>query len=186
MEREGEAVTTQEDKRPSTSIPTWHSIKQAAKDALACLETAKRDDGTEYIRTIDGTWMDEHRTDGPVIAAHRQAGGDLMMPDDHRYQMVHDALLALSYLDDDTTEDDAQDELANIEPPIYINELTEWLASHSDRQDYCDEAMEEGLVSREAIIIDRLQAGYIQEQREVSSAVLAWLLDHIEPKEEEG
>ena len=179
-------MTTKEDKRPPTEIPTWHSIKQAAEDALACLEMAKRDDGTKFLRAIDGTWMDEHRTEGPVLAAHRQAGGDLMMPDDHRYQMVHDAFQALSYLDDDATEDDARDELANIEPPVYTSELCTWLASHIYRQGYCDEAMEEGLVTPKSTIFDRLQAGYIQEQAEVSRAVLAWITDHIEPKEEEG
>ena len=179
-------MTTQEDKSPSTTIPTWHSIKQAAKDALACLETAKRDDGTEYIRTVRGTWMHDHKNCGPVLAAHRYPHGDLMMPDDHRYQMVHDAFQALADLEDDADEGDATDKLANIEPPIYTSELTAWLASHSDRQGYCDEAMEEGLLSPEATILDRLQAGYIQEQAEVSRAVLAWFLDHIEPKEEEG
>lgn len=182
-------MTTSENKQttptPST-MPTWHSIQQAAQDALACLETAKRDDGTEFLRTIDGTWMDEHRTEGPVLAAHRQAGGDLMMPDDHRYQMVHDALQALSDLDDDATEDDAQDDMDGIEPPIYTSELCAWLASHNDRPGYCDEAMEKGLVTEESTMFYRLQAGYIQEQREVSSAVLAWILDNIEPKEEEG
>lgn len=182
-------MTTSENKQtppPPSTMPTWHSIKQAAKDALACLETAKRDDGTEYIRTIDGTWMDEHRTDGPVLAAHRQADGWLMMPDDHRYEMVADALEALSCLDNDATEDNAQDKLYSIEPPVSMHDLATWLASHNDRQGYCDEKMEDRSIAAEATMFDRLQAGYLQEQREVSNAVLAWLLDHIEPKEEEG
>jgi hypothetical protein len=101
-----------------------------------------------------------------------------MLPDDHRYEFIRDAVSALA--DEDDT-DAARD---SIEPDIYTANLAAWLGSRTDRYGYCDEAIEEqGQPFPDTISL--LQAGYYREQIEVFDAVLSALEDVASEIEDE-
>ncbi|MGC0153538.1 hypothetical protein ACPRNU_13835 [Chromobacterium vaccinii] len=65
-----------------------------------------------------------------VHAAH----GD-MLPDDHRYQFITDAVEALANYDD------PEEAIEAIQPDVYTHDLTKWLASNNSRLDYLSEAI---------------------------------------------
>lgn len=91
----------------------------------------------------------------------RAAHGN-MLPDDHRYAFIVEALDALS---------DAEDaDEVDLEADIYTHELTTWLASRADRSSYCDQYMEDfGTEFTNTIAL--LQGGQYMEKREVLDSV---------------
>lgn len=77
---------------------------------LAYFETAKREPGGEsYVRTVDDApqWVTD------LCRAAHDLGGELMLPDDSRYEMIQAALQELA---------DAEDvDDINVEPPVYTS-----------------------------------------------------------------
>jgi len=97
---------------------------------------------------------------------------DGMLPDDHKYRMIHSILQEM----DDTEE---YDEL-NIDDliPIYTNDLIGWLDSSITRLSYCDDYLGEyGEISD---TISLLSGGYMMELQEVYSLINEWLDDNTE------
>lgn len=137
------------------------TIKVLASQASDSFEVFKREGSEdELYRVREGSeeWI------GDLC---REAHGDLL-PDDHRYEMIHDALVRIANGDEDgdTIENDV---------PIYNHDRLRWLASNLQRPSYCDEAREDGMVPGDASILDLIAAGYYQEAREVHDLVLAFL-----------
>jgi hypothetical protein len=100
-----------------------------------------------------------------------------MMPDDHKYRFIVEAL-------DTISESDPDMHTYNIdspEPDIYTHSLLAWLASHLERSGYCDEYMQE--ISTPQNTIDLLQGGQYLEKREVFDLVLRALQDRLDALE---
>ena len=115
--------------------------------------------GMEYR---NGIWVNNN-PDYQELFFHVHDG---MLPDDHKYRMIHDILCNM--VDDD-------DEDLNIGDliPIYTNELISWLDSNISRLSYCDQYLEEyGEISD---TISLLSGGYMMELNEVYYLINEWL-----------
>ncbi len=158
------------------------TLATLAATFAASFETAKRDDGTSYVRTKDDSpaWVRD------IVQAAHQAGN--VLPDDFRYRMtseVADAINeALSY-DADADLDDERHERIDGLIPVYNNDRLQWLASSLFRTAYCDDARENGVVAEDADMFDRIAAGIDEEYREIWDAVQRGLEEQAEEDDEE-
>jgi len=100
-----------------------------------------------------------------------------MLPDDWRYEFLHDALNLIA---DASDIDDIQ-----VEADVYTHDLLRWSASRNDRTAYCDEAVSEGLCPEGADMDARITAGQYMERSEVLQQVLSFLRGEAESEEEE-
>lgn len=101
------------------------NIQQLAKQYADWFETAIRNNGTDYIRL---------RTEDAQIKNLIYEAHDDMLPDDYKYQFIHEALEAIA------EHDDIED--INLEPDIYNCDLLKWVSSHLSRASYCNDAIE--------------------------------------------
>ena len=147
-------------------------LQKLAEQFSAYFTTDKRDDGTEFVKGKDN--LTEEQTEKLRDLCH-DAHGD-MMPDDHRYAFIEEALDALAEYED-------PDEIT-LEPDIYTHDLTAWLGSRTDRWNYCDEAMEEYGDSG-FDTLQRISLGQMFEKQEVLGLVRAWLETELEALEDE-
>jgi len=140
-------------------------LTERATLARTFFEQDKRTDGTEYWRATNAApdWV------SPLLC---RAAHDGMLPDDWRYRFTVDALDILSETDN---EDEITERLDN-DVDVYYGALALWLASHSERFGYCDEAAEE-LGADKMPISQRIQIGQLAERREVLNAVRAFLAE---------
>lgn len=140
------------------------TVQELAREALKYLETHQRADGEAYVTT---------RADAPDwVSAMVQEAHAGMLPDDHRYVYIAEALENIAESDDP---EDARHEWADGVLDTYNAELVAWLGSHAYRAGYCDEAQSEGLVSDSDGIYERIRAGQYVEACEVYGHVLAYL-----------
>ena len=125
--------------------------------------------GMEYKEDIrNGIWVNNN-PDYQELFFHAH---DSMLPDDHKYRMIHSILQEM----DDTEEYDdlCIDDLI----PIYTNELISWLESSISRLSYCDQYLEEyGEISD---TISLLSGGYMMELNEVYYLINEWLDENTE------
>jgi hypothetical protein len=150
---------------------TTTNIQTLATEARSFMVSKTRDDGSKFWSRSDDApeWVREL-----CFAAHD--AGD-MLPDDHRYEFIVEALDALS----DT--EDADD--VNLEADIYTHNLTTWLASRADRSGYCDSAMEEFGITEYKSLVEHLQIGQAYEKAEVLGSVRSSLETRAEETSEE-
>lgn len=144
-----------------------------AKLARSFLTRGNRaESGEVYIYAKDGApeWMQTLCQD-----AH-----DEILPDDYVYSVIEDALDSI--IDNDGDADSATD---SIEADTYNRDLLAWLASHTFRVGYCDEAAEEIGLGSDAGIIDRIQLGQCFEKRAIFQSVIN-SLENIEIEEIDG
>lgn len=134
---------------------------ELAKALYEALITDKRNDGTEFVKLVDGSpeWMAD------VI---RAAYGD-MGPDDYRYQMIGEVAGRMAYSDDWENQDS---QLCDDLVDIYNADRVKWLASHLSRAFYCDEAQDEGLVAPDTDMYQRIGIGQFMEYREIFGALV--------------
>lgn len=74
--------------------------------------------------------------------------GTHILPDDYRFEVMSQIIkeLEFNYLDAELGEiSDRRDEIINDIVDIYTAELTEWLASHLERVEYCNNAKVDNL-----------------------------------------
>lgn len=144
------------------------TIQDLAREMLSQIEKRTRDNGETFVALKDdrAEWMRD--------IAHAACAD--MLPDDHRYSFIVEALNAIAEGDEHGDE---------IEADIYTHDLTAWLHSRADRAGYCDLACEDGFVSADAPTLDRLQAGQLCEKREVHDLVLHSLEIRLEEAESE-
>lgn len=149
---------------------TQTALQKLAAEVSAMFEQKKRDNGKEFWAVKDGSpkWVTE--------MCH-EAHGD-MLPDDHKYEFIVDALQALSDYDDpDAIRDD-------IEPDPYNYDLVQWLGSHLSRAGYVDEAAEEfGIESKDFDVMRWIGIGQVLEKCEVLDSVRRVLEARIEDNE---
>lgn len=128
--------------------------------------------GMEYKEDIrNGIWVNNN-PDYQELFFYTHDG---MLPDDHKYRMIHSILQEM----DDTEEYDdlCIDDLI----PIYTNELISWLDSSISRLSYCDQYLEEyGEISD---TISLLSSGYMMELNEVYYLIVEWLNDNSDEEE---
>ncbi len=144
------------------------TIQQGAQFAYDCFETFTRDDPDETLYRLKDDrpeWVQEL-----VYAAHDN--GD-WFPDDHRYDLIHSALSAISDADDEDLDDLAYT-FADNEVDAYTARRFTWLASNLKRQGYVDEAQEEFGASA-SDIATAVGLGQYFEAREVFGQVLDYL-----------
>lgn len=136
-----------------------------AEELSATFTRKTRDNGTEFYKTDD---------DRALSIAYDAHGN--MMPDDHRYEMV---VRALDLIAENGEDADA----AEIEPPIYTPDLTDWLGSHAFRLGYCDEAMEDFGPPENTVAL--IRGGWYSEMREVFDSVLTSLQEIVDNSDDE-
>jgi hypothetical protein len=131
------------------------NIQELARQYADWFETATRSDDTDFIRL--------KTEDDNIHQLIRNAHGD-MMPDDFKYQFIHEALEAIAETDD-------IDDVC-LEPDIYNRDLLKWVSSNLNRPNYVDEAVEE-LGYKD--LFNSLAIGQIREKDEVLYSVRASL-----------
>jgi len=119
--------------------------------------------------TTRAIWTHDHTEEWVQDLVH--AAHDEMLPDDFRYEMIHDALTMISEAESD---DDLDEREGDLEAPIYNSELIRWLGSHGYRPDYCEEAREE-FGGEPGSLMDQIALGYMYEFRKVCGLVRAFL-----------
>lgn len=102
------------------------------------------------------------------------------LPDDYKYQYMHEALETIA----DCTYDDIEDALLEWEADIYSSSLMAWYESHLYRTGYVEDARHEGLIHPDDTIDQQLMIGQYAEWREVSGIVYEWLCEQLENREE--
>jgi hypothetical protein len=129
-----------------------------------------------------------HKDNTPYQDFYHHAHGSDLLPDDHRYTMIHSILSAIGeelFNDPDLTLSDI-DPVELIDPlvPVYNHDLLSWLSSHNSRYTYVDEAIQE-LGKRESII-DDIMSGYFMELEETYYLIIDWInTNSSEPDEAE-
>jgi hypothetical protein len=101
-------------------------------------ETAKRNDGKEYLRLREddkySQWMQD-----VIFAGHLDT-----MPNDESYLACQKIIDTIAELDASAFEDDeVLENLDEIEPSCYTSDLTSWLNSNNSYVYYLTEALEE-------------------------------------------
>jgi len=129
-----------------------------------------RNDGTEYVKTIDDS--PEELTE-LIYNAH----GD-MMPDDWKYKFIEESLNRIA-----ETENEDDLDCPELESDIYTHDLLQWLASRNDRYDYVDQATAE--YGHSNSLINDIMLGQIKEKEEVYFSVLSSLRKIKENLEED-
>lgn len=158
------------------------TLQDIATEAYRGFETAHRGDDPEqpFTRLRDeyrDTWLYEI-----VYDAH----GDFL-PDDWRFDCIRAACGFLADMDGSDDPDDWSHEFADSHVDAYNAARFAWLASHIQRQGYCDEATAE--FGPAETITDAIGRGQYLEAREVFEAVLQGLrerLDEIADEDEDG
>jgi len=109
-----------------------------------------------------------HLTDNAPDWLHTltRVAHDGMLPDNHRYSYIADALERLA--------DTANIDEIKLEPDIYHNELLDWLHTNQTRIDYCDQAMAEFATET---LMGTLAVGQLLEREDVLHLVYDYLAD---------
>ena len=142
-------------------------IQILAAQFQAAFITDTREDGTRFLKCKD---TDNEALTQLIYDAH----GD-MLPDDHRYEFIHDALIALADYDD------PEEAIEAIEPDIYTSDLTAWLHSRNDRMHYLTYAQQEFGPFEDGFKL--LAAAQQMEKTEVFQSVLQSLRDLVDQLE---
>ncbi|MEM0353794.1 MAG: hypothetical protein QXM15_04735 [Archaeoglobaceae archaeon] len=137
-----------------------HAIASLAASFAASFEKRHRQDGTSFVALKRDLEEDKEWMQDLLQTAH----GLEMLPDDFRYEVIYEAALAISE-SDDYDEEDALSFADEFVGRQSNKSLIYWLASHSLRAFYCDQACDEGLASSEDGIIHRIAAGQLWEVR---------------------
>lgn len=107
-----------------------------AQELYDSLEWAKRDDGSDYVRFVEGCplWVE---------SAVRDAHGD-MLPDDLMFELCERLAGRLAGEDPDNW-DNYSSEIADSMVDVRNHDLLKWVGSHMQRAFSVDEVLEQGL-----------------------------------------
>jgi hypothetical protein len=144
---------------------TTTSIQQLAEEAYKYFVKGTRENGDKY-------WFPGDDRPEWIQDMCRHAHGD-MLPDDHKYEFLVEALSALCDHDGDV--DDAKD---SIESDVYYAAVNAWHASCLGRSAYCDEYAE--VMGQPKTTDELLSGGQWMEKCEVFDLVVQFLSDRVE------
>jgi hypothetical protein len=149
------------------------TVEKIAEEARSWFEYRKRRPDRE------DAWF--HKDGAPawitdLCRAAHDAGSELMLPDDYRYEYVIDAL-------DHLAEGGDPSDYAP-EADIHYSELAAWFGSRVSRSGYVDDAREEGLFGPDTDIYAQIAAGQVREREEVFGLVLRFLEQRAEELED--
>lgn len=135
-------------------------IVKLARIALDTFVQGNRNDGSKYYYGSPSApqW---------VTDMVREAHND-MLPDNYKYDFIVEALREI-------VDSNGDIEKIQLEASIYTAQLTQWLASNSNRISYVDEAIEEYGFSKGRSLFEMLQAGQEFEKSEVLNSVVNFL-----------
>ena len=133
-----------------TSI-NWYLTAATLRSAFTL---AQREDGSEFWQ-----FTEEARQSVDDLSSFVRELHDEELPNDWRYQKIVEICDAITEYDGDTEWSDASHEISDGLVSIYNAELASWIAENGSRLSYCDQVMEEGLISDEASMSERLMAG---------------------------
>ena len=152
------------------------TIQDLSETAAASFEDGQRENGTKFRRFATDIEANPIVAWSQDLSKAAHCDGD-MWPDDHRFDMIEDALdtIAATDPDDDLDDGDISLEFATSAVSVSNPDRFAWLASHCMRAGYCDEALSEGLVTEDTDMTDRIAAGWYIEALEVFNQVLAFL-----------
>lgn len=141
------------------------TIQELARQYADLFVTKKRDNGDTYL-CIE---LDDKN---PELMDLIRNAHDGLMPDDYKYQFIHDALEAIALVE-------VEDDLNNIdlEPDIYNCDLLKWVSSNLTRAAYVDDAIRDYEYDG---LFNALQNGQSYEKNEVLHSVLSSLTSIIE------
>lgn len=137
-------------------MKTQTDIQTLAKEVSSMFETKKRDNGKEFYCLKDGApqWVTDM-----VYAAHND-----MMPDDHKYDFIVEALDAIA--DSEDVDD------ITLEADVYNGDLLRWVGSHLERAGYVEDAVKEfGMDANSFEFFTALSSGQYLEKQEVLNSV---------------
>jgi hypothetical protein len=103
------------------------TIQELAQQYADIFIYKKRENGESFIAL--------RKDDETLTTLIRNAHGD-MLPDDYKYEYVHNALEAITQCE---LEDDIID--ISMEPDCYNSDLLKWLSSNLTRSNYVDETV---------------------------------------------
>jgi hypothetical protein len=128
----------------------------------------------EAVRPASGEAFRKLKDDAPgwMTTVCRKSHDDAaMLPDDHRYRFIEQAVDALA------GHDDADEARTGLEPDCYTSDLTGWLHSLNSRVCYLDEAMAEYGTFTDGYQL--LAAAQMLEKEEVFEQVVGALRDEL-------
>jgi len=127
--------------------------------------------GMEYDQSVrSGIWKNNNPD---YQEFYMYAHGD-MLPDDHRYQMIHDILVSIDQYDDEY-------EMIDSIIPCYTSDLMAWISSSNSRYGYVDQWVES--YGHGDSVINDIMGGYGEELHEVYNLIMEWINDHVEEDE---
>ena len=147
-------------------------VQTVATTARGFFKRQTRDSGSTYWSTPDAPdWITD-------LCREAHNG---MLPDDHKYEYIVDALDLITEASDDADLDEAGYE---IEADCYTSDLMTWLASSNHRPGYVDEAVQE-FGGEPGTLIDQVMLGQAYERRAVYTSVLASLRERADEATDE-
>jgi hypothetical protein len=135
----------------------------------------------EAVRPASGEHFRKLNDDAPgwMTTVCRKAHDDgEMLPDDHRYEFIEQAVDALAAYDD------ADAARGSLEPDIYTSGLTGWLHSRNSRVYYLGEVMQEYGPFKDGFQL--LAAAQMLEKEEAFQQVLDALREELASREADG
>jgi hypothetical protein len=149
-------------------------IIELAQKLSKQFETAKRNDGKEYLRLKDEgheQWMQD-----VIFAGHLDT-----MPNDESYAACQRIINTIAELDASAFEDsEVLENLDEIEPSIYTSDLAAWLASNNSYVDYLTEALGELEIKDGFQLLFYAQSIWL---REMTDAIVSKLIEIAEAVE---
>lgn len=140
------------------------TVKERATEALHYFDHVERE-------TTDSKVILVLKDDAPhqlremVHAAHLG-----LVPNDTSIRMIYEMLCTLSDVRGDSAVDGI---IAEFEPPIYYNELIDWLGSDMTRVDYADDAIERlRAVGSEFNLLNVLRLAYKLEVEAIAAVIV--------------
>ena len=126
-----------------------------------------RSDGSEFWR-----FTDEARQSVDDLATFVSELHDEELPNDWRYETIVDICEAIAEYDADTEWSDAAHEIADSLVSVFTFQLTEWIADYGSRLSYCDQVLEDGLISADASMYDRLIVGQYECIKQMVNSIM--------------
>lgn len=148
-----------------------NTLKQEINRLSELFTSSKRENGEVFLHCKDTV----NESDRDLV---RDFHGTDILPDDFRFETIVNLLYRLNEYDFDSVDyirDHGIDhEIIDSLVDVYTGHLTAWLASHNSRVEFCNEAVNDGLVNG-SDIIKLMQCGQYLEIQMIMNNILSHL-----------